>query len=207
MGKSLGNAIPLDDFFAGNHSLLEKPYSPMIIRFFMLQAHYRSTVDFSNEALQAAEKGLKRLMNGIGLLGKVLPAAASTVNVEELRHNCYAAMDDDFNTPVVLAHLFDGIRLINLIHDGKETISSPDLELLGKTYHDFVFDILGLKPEEEPGHQEELIGPLMDTILALRQKARENKDWSSADMIRDALNKLKIQLKDTKEGAVWEVMD
>jgi cysteinyl-tRNA synthetase len=206
MGKSLGNAISLDDFFAGNHPLLEKAYSPMTVRFFMLQAHYRGTVDFSNEALQAAEKGMKRLMAGIEALQNLPCSPASSVNVAELRQNCYTAMNDDFNTPIAIAHLFDGVRIINLIRDGKETITAPDLDLLKKTFHDFVFDILGLKPEETSGAQDELVNQLMDTILALRQKARENKDWAAADMIREALGKMNIQVKDTKDGAVWEFL-
>lgn len=205
MGKSLGNAINLDDFFAGNHKILEQPYSPITIRFFMLQAHYRSTLDFSNEALQAAEKGLKRLFTGIDVLNKLKPADRSTTDISTLINNCYAALDDDFNSPVLISHLFNGLKIINLANDGKESFTKEDLESLIKTYHDFVFDILGLKPEDAKGGQDELVDKLMDTILSIRQNARTNKDFAISDMIRDELAKEKITIKDTKDGAEWSL--
>jgi len=205
MGKSLGNAINLDDFFAGNHKILEQPYSPMTIRFFMLQAHYRSTLDFSNEALQAAEKGLKRLFSGIEVLNKLKPADKSTADIGALINNCYAAMDDDFNSPVLISHLFNGLKIVNLANDGKESLTKEELETLVRLYHDFVFDILGLQPEEAKGGQDELVDKLMDTILSIRQNARTNKDFSTSDMIRDELAEVKITIKDTKDGAEWSL--
>ncbi len=204
MGKSLGNAISLFDFFAGNHSLLQQPYNPMTVRFFILQAHYRSTLDFSNEALQAAEKGLKRLMTAIKLMDKLTVSDKSTSNISELRQKCYEAMNDDFNSPIAIAQLFEGARIINSVKDKKETITAADLEILKRTMNDFVFDIFGLK-EEETGGSNELVDELMKTILTLRQKARENKDYATSDLIRDHLAKLNIKVKDTKDGAEWSV--
>jgi cysteinyl-tRNA synthetase len=204
MGKSLGNAISLFDFFAGNHALLQQPYNPMTVRFFILQAHYRSTLDFSNEALQAAEKGLKRLLTAIKAMDKLPVSDKSTSNIAELRQKCYEAMNDDFNSPIAIAQLFEGARIINSVKDKKETISATDLEILKKTMNDFVFDIFGLK-EEETGGNNELVNELMKTILALRQKARENKDYATSDLIRDHLAKLCIKVKDTKDGTEWSV--
>jgi cysteinyl-tRNA synthetase len=204
MGKSLGNAINLDDFFAGNHALLNKPYSPMTIRFFMLQAHYRSTLDFSNEALQAAEKGLKRLFQGIETLNNLTPAEASTVNIKELQQKCYDAMDDDFNSPMVIATLFDAIRIINLVNDKKESLSGGDIDLLKKIFADFVPEILGLK-EEKTGDQNAFIHQLLDAFITLRQHARDKKDFAMADTIRNELAKLGIIINDTKDGAAWSI--
>jgi cysteinyl-tRNA synthetase len=204
MGKSLGNAVSLFDFFAGNHSLLQQPYSPMTIRFFILQAHYRSTLDFSNEALQAAEKGLKRLLTAVKAMDKLPVSDKSTSNIAELRQKCYDAMNDDFNSPIAIAQLFEGARIINSVKDKKETITASDLKILNKTMNDFVFEILGLKDEETVGNNE-LVDELMKTILTLRQKARENKDYATSDLIRDHLAKLNIKVKDTKEGAEWSV--
>lgn len=202
MGKSLGNAVSLFDFFSGNHSLLEKPYSPMTIRFFILQAHYRSTLDFSNEALQAAEKGLKKLFTALSVIGKLPVSEKSTSNIPEFRKKCYDAMNDDFNSPIAIAQLFEGVRIINSVKDKSETITQDDLEILGKTMNDFVFEILGLK-EEEIAEGGKLTDELMKTILDLRQKAREKKDFATSDMIRDRLAQLNIRIKDTKEGAEW----
>jgi len=205
MGKSLGNAINLDDFFAGNHELLEQPYSPMTIRFFMLQAHYRSTLDFSNEALQASEKGLKRLFHGYHLIDKLTPSQNSTIDARALKQKCYAAMDDDFNTPILISHLFDGLRLINHVNDGKETITKEEIDLLKCLYHSFLFDVMGLMEEAAGGEPNELIDGLMQSILKIRQNARTQKDWTTSDMIRDELARLKIVVKDTKDGAEWKV--
>jgi cysteinyl-tRNA synthetase len=202
MGKSLGNAISLFDFFAGNHDLLEQPYSPITIRFFILQAHYRSTLDFSNEALQAAEKGLKRLLTAIKAINKLPVSDKSTSNISELRQKCYDAMNDDFNSPIAIAQIFEGARIINSVKDKKETITATDLEILKKTMNDFVFDIFGLKEEEASGNNE-LVDELMKTILTLRQNARENKDYATSDLIRDHLAKINIKVKDTKDGAEW----
>jgi cysteinyl-tRNA synthetase len=205
MGKSLGNFITLDEFFSGNHPLLERAYSPMTIRFFILQAQYRSTVDFSNEALQAAEKGLERLLKAIDILDKIAPSTESTIDVETLKLNCYNAMNDDFNSPIVIANLFDGVRMINSLNDGKEKISESDLSTLKKLYNDFVFDILGLKKESIASESNEVLSDVVDLLLNLRMQAKANKDWATSDKIRDELTKLGFEIKDKKDGFEWEL--
>jgi cysteinyl-tRNA synthetase len=205
MGKSLGNAMSLDDFFAGSHPFLESAYSPMTIRFFILQAHYRSTLDFSNEALQAAEKGLKKLLAAAVTLKKLkADNSASPSGVDAISKACYEAMNDDFNSPMVIAALFDAVRLINAVSDGHITINENELDQLKKLVHDFVFDILGIQ-SEEAGSDLELVDGLMQTIINLRQEARAKKDFATSDVIRDSLGKLNIVLKDGKEGTSWEV--
>ena len=207
MGKSLGNAVSLDEFFTGENDLLEQAYSPITIRFFILQAHYRSTIDFSNEALQSAEKGMKKLFAAIKTLDKLTPSEKSTSDIKALREKCYDAMNDDFNSPILIANLFEGVRIINSVKDKKETISAEDLDILKKLFNDFVFDILGFKTEETAGHQNELVDGLLSTILSIRQEAKANKNFATADKIRNELGKLNIQIKDTKEGASWEISD
>ncbi len=206
MGKSLGNAVSLEQFFNGDHKLLDRAYSPMTIRFFILQAHYRSPLDFSNEALQAAEKGLKKLLAAMNILGKLKPDSKSDSNIADLKHNCYAAMNDDFNTPILISHLFEGVRIINSVNDGKESLTAADLEDLISVMNIFVYDILGLQ-NEDTGERPQLVDQLMGTILQVRQKARENKDWPTSDLIRDQLAAINIVVKDTKEGAEWEIKD
>jgi len=204
MGKSLGNFITLNEFFAGTHPSLEKAFSPMAIRFFILQAHYRSTVDFGNEALQASEKGLQRLMTGIQTLDKLKPAEKSTIGLDNIEEKCYQAINDDLNSPIVIACLFDGLRIINLVRDGKETLSASDLEQLKRTYHNFAFDILGLKDEKNQ-NQMELVNGLVNHILEIRQQAKLNKDFATSDKIRNMLTELGIELKDRKDGAEWSI--
>jgi len=204
MGKSLGNFITLDEFFTGSHSLLEKAYSPMTVRFFILQAHYRSTVDFGNEALQASEKGLQRLMAGIQTLDKLKPSGKTSIDLDNIGQKCYQAMNDDLNSPMVIAHLFDGLRIINLVHDGKETISETDLEQLKQIYHIFAFDILGLKDEKNQ-NQLELINGLVNHILEMRQQAKLSKDFAASDRIRNMLADLGIEVKDRKDGVEWSI--
>ncbi len=208
MGKSLNNFITLDEFFSGSHQALSQAYSPITIRFFILQAHYRSTVDFSNDALVAAEKGMTRMLTAVETLAALEPSEKSTVDVNALRKKCYKAMSDDFNSPVVIAHLFDGVKMINSIKDGKEQITTADLEVLRKLYNDFVFDILGLRMEtKEASGNDEVVDGLMELILDMRKQAKENKDWGTADKIRDGLKSIKIEVKDTREGAVWNTID
>jgi cysteinyl-tRNA synthetase len=176
----------------------------MTIRFFILQAHYRSTVDFSNEALQAAEKGFNKLMTAMETLQELSATASSTYNVNELEDKCYAAMDDDFNTPILIAHLFDGVRIINSAKDGKESLSSADLEKLKNIFNTFVADILGfVSAKENSGHN--LSNEIMELVLKLRANAKTNKDFDSADLIREELNKLNIQVKDNRDGSSWEL--
>jgi cysteinyl-tRNA synthetase len=204
MARSLGNFITLDELFSGNHKLLTQAYSPMTIRFFILQAHYRSTMDFSNEALQASEKGLNRLLKAFETLKKLEPSDTSTVNVDQLKTKCYEALDDDLNSPVLLSHLFDGVKYINSINEGTETIKSKDLEALKNLFTTFVFEILGLKDESAGIVDEKLTGDLIGMILNMRQDAKNRKDWAASDKIREELNKFGIIIKDRKDGADWE---
>lgn len=204
MGKSLGNFIILDDFFEGNHPLLERAYSPMTIRFFILQAHYRSTVDFSNEALQAAEKGFERLMKAVALLDEIQASETTTLDVDALEAECYAAMNDDFNSPIVIAKLFDGVRMVNSLNDGKARIDEPGLAKLKKVFNDFVFDILGLRNDEkEASGSDEILGKVVDLLLNTRMEAKAAKNWALSDKIRDELAKLGFEVKDKKDGFEW----
>ena len=208
MGKSLGNFITLDEFFNGTHKLLAQAYTPMTIRFFILQAHYRSTVDFSNEALQASEKGLQRLMEAIDALEKITPAATTSegINVKELRAKCYEAMNDDLNTPIVIAQLFEGARIINNIIAGNATISAEDLKDLKETFHLFSFDMMGLKEEKGSSDgREAAYGKVVDMLLEQRMKAKANKDWATSDEIRNTLTALGFEIKDTKDGFEWRL--
>lgn len=202
MGKSLGNFITLHEFFTGNHPSLEQPYEPMVIRFFMLQAHYRSTLDFTNEALQAAGKGLKRLLDGLQTLKSLNSNGTSSFDTEELEKQCHEAMLDDFNSPVAIALLFDGLRYINQVKDGKAEIDQKTLENLRRIYDTFLFEIFGLKEQE--GGNPEMINTLMQTIIHIRNEARKNKDFATSDIIRDKLAAAGIILKDSKEGTEWQ---
>ena len=210
MGKSLGNFITLDEFFNGSHinakgeEMIAQPYSPMTIRFFILQAHYRSTLDFSNEALQAAEKGYNRLMEAVKV-AKSLKATegAASLDIQKIVDACYDAMNDDFNSPIVIANLFEAVRIVNTVKDGKAQINAEELALLNKLFQDFVFDILGLVESNASDGRGVLVDGLMQTIIDIRKAARTNKDWATSDKIRDELAKLHITLKDGKEGTSW----
>jgi len=206
MGKSLGNFITLEDMFAGNSELLEKAYSPINIRFFMLQAHYRSPLDFSNEALQAADKGLKKLLNAAETLQTLQAnAAESDADIEAWKTNCYNAINDDLNTPILIAQLFDAVKIINSVSEGKMQLMEDDLKLLQTTFNAFVFDVLGLEKEISDNKSDHLIQGLMELVLDMRMNARKNKDWPASDAIRDKLKELNITVKDGKEGSNWEI--
>lgn len=205
MGKSLGNAITLEEFFTGSHSLLMKPYAPMTIRFFILQAHYRSTLDFSNDALQASEKGLERLFEAYGRLYKLKASSASTVDVGGLREKCEAAMCDDMNTPVVISHLFDACKAINTVHDGNGTISAEDLSELQSTFKLYIEDILGLFHPATSEGTNEAYRKAVDLLLSIRQQAKQNKDWATSDKIRNEMEELGFVVKDTKDGFEWSL--
>jgi len=205
MGKSLGNFITLDEFFTGNHDILEQAYAPMTIRFFILQAHYRSTVDFSNEALQAAQKGFEKLMTAVETLDNLKVSDSSDYNIQEWQNKCYAAMDDDFNSPILIANLFDGVKMINSINDGKAKIDIENLELLKTAFNTFVFEILGLRNDEQTNNSGELSTELIELMLKIRTDAKLNKDWATADKIRDELKSIKVIIKDTKEGTDWTI--
>jgi cysteinyl-tRNA synthetase len=207
MGKSLGNSILLEEFFSGKHRLLTQAYAPMTVRFFILQAHYRSTLDFSNEALQAAEKGLKRLLEAAKTLEK-LPlseTSAYTAEVDELEKNIVAALDDDLNTPVAIAHLFDAVRLINAANDKKEPVGKAAVEQLQHLFNDIVSGVLGLRDDQPATDNSALLDGVIRMILDVRTAAKVNKDFATGDKIRDELIKLGVVVKDTKEGSTWTI--
>ncbi|MCQ2228242.1 MAG: cysteine--tRNA ligase [Bacteroidales bacterium] len=211
MGKSLGNFITLDEFFNGSHKdkegneMLEQAYSPMTIRFFILQAHYRSTVDFSNEALQASEKGLNKIVDTYNRLMKLQPSKETTVDVAGLRDKCEDAMCDDLNTPIVISYLFDASKAINTVSDGKGTISEADLNELKDVFKTFVVDILGIQMEEAGGASNEAYKKAVDLLLSIRQQAKQNKDWATSDKIRNEMAALGFNVKDTKDGFEWSI--
>ena len=211
MGKSLGNFITLEQFFTGNHKSLTQAYSPMTIRFFILSAHYRGTVDFSNDALLASEKGLDRLMNGIHDIERIQPSnesdAATRDFVKGLAQKCYEAMNDDLTTPLVISNLFEACKVINTLIDHKASISAEDLNELKSTMNLFAFDLLGLKSEQGDNNaaREEAFGKVVDMVLELRAKAKADKDWATSDKIRDELAAGGFEVKDTKDGATWKL--
>ncbi len=206
MGKSLGNFITLEDLFNGSNAVLEKDYSPMTIRFFILQAHYRSTLDFSNEALQAAEKGLARLLKGVETLSKIKSDETGVYNASVLKQKCYDAMSDDLNSPIVIAHLFDALKVINSVESGKEKINSENLEILKTVFDVFLFEILGvLKEDTGSGANDVILKGVVDMVLNLRMQAKANKDYATSDLIRDELTKLGVTVKDKKDGFDWEI--
>jgi len=205
MGRSLGNFITLDELFEGNHKMLEQAYGPMVIRFFILQAHYRSTLDFSNEALQASEKGLNRLLNAVATLADIQVSDTSTMDVDALSDRCTKAMEDDMNTAMLVGHLLSGITQINKLAEGKETITAEDLEKLHGLYHSWAFSVLGLQLPEDSGKAGEITGDLIEMILQLRNDAKSSRDFETADRIRKELTNLGITIKDRKDGADWEI--
>ncbi|MBP5259150.1 MAG: cysteine--tRNA ligase [Paludibacteraceae bacterium] len=205
MGKSLGNFITLDELFTGRHKLLQQAYTPMTIRFFVLQAHYRGTLDFSNEALQASEKGYTRLMESYARLQKIQPAATSTVDVKGLRERCEEALNDDLNSPMVIAHLFEAGKAVNTVFDGKATLSADDLEELKATFKTMIEDVLGLRQEQGGSGVNEAYRKAVDLLLEIRLKAKQNKDWATSDQIRDELAKIGFTVKDTKDGFEWSL--
>ena len=205
MLKSAGNGFLPSELFTGNHPLLDRGYSPMTVRFFMLQSHYRNTLDFSNEALQAAEKGYKRLMESLSTLEKIQPSTTSTVDIAAIQENFYSAMNDDFSSPVLIAHLFDAVRIINSCNDKSESINSEDIEKLKELMHSFVFEILGLIDETKNITGSDVIEGLMSLILDIRKTAREKKDWDTSDKIRDQLKTSGVEVKDTKAGVEWRI--
>ncbi|MBN1985073.1 MAG: cysteine--tRNA ligase [Prolixibacteraceae bacterium] len=208
MARSLGNFITLDELFTGNHKALKQAYSPMTVRFFILQAHYRSTIDFSNEALQASEKGLERLLTAVNTLDDLVGEEQSTVNVAEVKEKCFAALNDDMNSPIAIAHLFEAVKMINSIKAGNEKISSDDLAELRTFFANVVFDVLGLKPEKATGSgSNEILKGAIDLLLNLRMEAKASKDWGTADKIRNELNTLGVEIKDTKDGFEWSLKE
>lgn len=201
MSKSFGNFFLPMEIIEGTTDIFDKAYHANAVRFFMMQAHYRSTIDVSKDALAAAEKGFQRLKEALALLPKLKTSGSSSSDVRQMVQSFYAAMNDDFNAPVLVARLFDAVTLINKVNDGTEVITPGDLKLLTEEMESFVYDVLGLKPEAGEGNDR--LSPVMDLVLDLRAKARENKDWTTSDQIRDALAKAGIVVKDSKEGTTW----
>lgn len=208
MGKSYNNFITLEQFFKGDHPLLTQPYSPMVIRFFILQAQYRSTVDFSNEALQASEKALEKMLDIYRRLQTLKPSEKSSVEVPDFMEKCYEAMDDDLNTPMVIAHLFEAGKLINQATDGLITLSQDDIDRLKETFNIFLIDILGIRAGESEaasdGNTEAYAGAV-DLLMEIRANAKASKDWTTSDLIRDRLAALGFDVKDTKNGVEWKL--
>ena len=200
MSKSLGNSFLPHELFTGQHSILNKGYSPMTVRFFILQAHYRSTLDFGNEAMEASEKGFKRLMNSFTLMDSLQASGSTDVEIAPLLQRCYDAMNDDFNSPVLIAELFEASRIINTVYDGKMKIDAKNLELLKKLMNNFILDILGLKNEQAANDD---LPKVLDMIVELRNGAKTNRDYATSDKIRDGLQQIGFQLKDGKEGTTW----
>lgn len=206
MGKSLGNFITLDEFFEGSHSLLKQAYSPMTIRFFILQAHYRSTVDFSNEALQASEKGLSRLLEAYARIPKISPSAASSVDIKTIRQKCYDALNDDLNSAMVIAELCEAVTIINSAVDGKVQVSEDNIAELKSLFDVFLFEILGIKNELNNADKgTKAYAKAIDLLLQIRNEAKMCKDWATSDKIRDELNKIGFEIKDGKDGTEWKM--
>jgi cysteinyl-tRNA synthetase len=200
MAKSTGNNILPGEIFTGDSPFLTKAFSPNVARFFMLQAHYRSVLDFSNDAILAAEKGFTRLMEGIHLCAEIETSTTSSVDVMSWKQNCYDAMNDDFNSPILIAHLFEGIRLVNVLNDKRETITTNDLAELKNTLEVFTFEVLGIKNEKVSNDTTHKLEGVIEMLIEMRKAARENKNWALSDEIRDKLLVLDIQLKDGKDG-------
>ncbi len=213
MGKSLGNFITLDEFFTGSHPLLTQAYSPMTIRFFILQAHYRGTVDFSNEALQGAEKALQRMTEGYKRLMSLKPSDTSTVDISGIKAACYEAMDDDLNTPMVIAQLFDLCKVINQVNDGNAKATQADIDEMKAIMDTFLVEILGIKPDgglsseaaEGDGNKMKPFEDAVELLLEMRSKAKASKDWATADALRDKMSEIGFNVKDTKEGFEWSL--
>ncbi|WP_457616112.1 cysteine--tRNA ligase [Lutibacter sp.] len=204
MAKSTGNYILPNEIFSGDNTILSKPFTPSATRFFMLQAHYRSILDFSSKALEASEKGYIKLMEAVNNINTIEVSNESSIDIHSWKEKCYAAMNDDFNTPVLIAHLFEAVKYINLLLTKKETISSEDLQHFKTTLNAFVFDVLGLKNDLSDDNSDKL-SSVVELLIAMRKEARENKNWALSDKIRDELLEIGIQLKDGKEGTTFSI--
>lgn len=207
MSKSDGNFLLPGDLLSGDHSLMDKAYSTSAIRFFFLQAHYGSTLDISMEALQAAEKGLKRIQNALKELGSLTASDTSSVKTDAWKKSCYDAMNDDFNCPVLIARLFDGVNMINGAKEGNVKLTSTDIEIIKGTFHTFLVDVLGIELESTVNGQYQVVDGLMNMVLEMRMNARTKKDFATSDLIRDRLSELKIVVKDGKEGSSWDYLN
>jgi cysteinyl-tRNA synthetase len=205
MAKSTGNYILPGEIFTGENANITKAFSPGVARFFMLQAHYRSILDFTNDGLLASEKGFNRLMDALSTVENLKISSTTDIDIESWKNSCYNAMNDDFNTPVLIANLFEGVKYINQIKDGKANITNQDLKILKETMHNFIFDILGLETSTQSNSETDKLSGTVDVLIKLRQEARANKDFALSDKIRDELASLGIELKDGKEGTTFSV--
>lgn len=205
MSKSAGNGFLPGELFTGDHPLLERGYSPMAVRFFMMQTHYHSTLDFSNEALQASEKGFERLMDSYNTLQTLKAGSTSSEDIKALQAKCYDAMNDDFNTPILVAHLFDAARIVNSANDKKLSLTQNDIDLLKSIYQNFIFDVMGLQTEEENSKANAILAKVMSMVLDIRNKAKVDKNFPLSDEIRNKLTDAGVQIKDGKEGASWKI--
>ena len=203
MSKSTGNNILPQELFSGENTILSKAYHPAVVRFFILQAHYRSILDFSDDAIQASEKGFQRLMDAIENAANLPVSSHSNFNVQQWKQKCYDAMNDDFNSPILIAHLFDAVKAINLIQDGKENITQNDKEILTATLNAFVFDVLGLFKENTLSSSNDKLEDVVNILINMRNEARANKDFAQSDLIRNQLTAIGIELKDGKEGTTF----
>jgi len=203
MAKSEGNGFTPEELISGDHKLLERGYSAMTVRFFMLQSHYSSTLDFSNEALQAAEKGYKKLTAALKTLSKLEPSNNSDVNIEELTAKCYEAMNDDFNSPILISQLFEGVKIINSVNDDLLKINAEDLEKLKTLMHSFCFEVLGFDNVQESSDSGKVLDGVMNLILDIRKQVREEKNWAVSDKIRDQLAAINVKINDSSEGSTW----
>lgn len=205
MSKSAGNGFLPGELFTGDHPLLERGYSPMAVRFFMMQTHYHSTLDFSNEALQASEKGFERLMDSYNTLQTLKAGSTSSEDIKALQAKCYDAMNDDFNTPILVAHLFDAARIVNSTNDNKLSLTQNDIDVLKSIYQNFIFDVMGLQTEEENSKANAILAKVMSMVLDIRNKAKVDKNFPLSDEIRNKLTDAGVQIKDGKEGASWKI--
>lgn len=203
MSKSTGNFILPTELIEGKNDFFEKAFEPAVVRFCFLQAHYRSVLDISNDAMMASEKGYNRMMEALAIAKQLPIAAQSTLDIQKWKNQCYEAMNDDFNTPILIAHLFEGIRFINLVNDKKETLTAVDLSVLQTTLHTFIFDVLGIENTKQSSVQADKLGGVVEMLIEMRNNARANKNWALSDEIRDRLLALGIQLKDGKEGTTF----
>tara|TARA_B100000780_G_scaffold273061_1_gene236110 strand:+ start:1316 stop:2797 length:1482 start_codon:yes stop_codon:yes gene_type:complete len=206
MSKSTGNTLLPEELFDGDNDKLDKAYHPIVVRFFMMQAHYRSSLDFSSDALSASEKGFERLMEAMATLSEIQAGESSTNDFSAWKAKCYAAMDDDFNTPILISHLFEAVKWINAVKAGNASISATDLNELKDTLNAFVYDVLGLYPIESAaaGESDDFVNSLMETLIEVRKEAKLKRDFATADYIRERLSNLQVTLKDSKDGTTWD---
>ncbi|WP_264521816.1 cysteine--tRNA ligase [Flavobacterium sp. N1994] len=205
MSKSTGNNILPSEIYHGGSPFLSKAFSANVARFFMMQAHYRSILDFTNDGIVAAEKGFNRLMEGMDIVKNLQPSSSSSIAISAWKQQCYDAMNDDFNTPILIANLFEGIKYVNLINDGKETVTAEDLKTLSETLHTFTFDVIGIRDEKTSADNSEKLSGVVEMLIGMREEARANKNFALSDQIRDQLLALGIQLKDGKEGTTFSI--